>query len=164
MGVDSDGLGPSASPNSQLVLPSMERKCPSKGCNRAVQAVSPGNHKYCTECKITRSSHVHSSKQNKKRDSSALSPIVYIQSKLSKADDFAFTFKSSFRCDFDSFSILDKLSQLSKFFQCHRTPLPPKPLHIIAKLADWDQVNLLNAKLNSTKLALGLLQTKKFGY
>jgi hypothetical protein len=31
---------------------------------------------------------------------------------------------------------------------------PNKPLHIIAKLTDCDQVNSLNTKLNSAKLAL----------
>lgn len=162
MGEDTGGPGPPAH-DGPAASGATEKPCITKGCNRSVQATGPGNHKYCNDCKKARSSPAPSAlKEKTKRKNSELSPIEPVLAKLSKEDDFAFDFDSAFDCDFDTFITLDRCSQLAKFqnFFFNVAERDAASKCDITRLTD--QINSLNAKLNTAKLAFADKQIQLF--
>ena len=150
---DSAGPGP---PSGQLTS-ALEKPCQSAGCSKPVHATGRGNHHYCAECKVARSSSATSKQSQKnKRNNSVLSPIDQSLAKQSKEDedDFAFNFNAAFDCDLDEFLALDKDSALAKFKSFFSNAKEQAEVARSDHHRLTDELSTMRAKLNTVKLAL----------
>ena len=150
---DSAGPGP---PSGQLTS-ALEKPCQSAGCNKPVHATGRGNHHYCAECKVARSSPATSKQSQKnKRNNSVLSPIDQSLAKQSKEDedDFAFNFNAAFDCDLDEFLALDKDSALAKFKSFFSNAKEQAEVARSDHHRLTDELSTMRAKLSTVKLAL----------
>ena len=150
---DSAGPGP---PSGQLTS-ALEKPCQSAGCSKPVHATGRGNHHYCAECKVARSSPATSKQSQKnKRNNSVLSPIDQSLAKQSKEDedDFAFNFNAAFDCDLDEFLALDKDSALAKFKSFFSNAKEQAEVARSDHHRLTDELSTMRAKLSTVKLAL----------